>query len=173
MCNCCRHTCIPGGHGSWLHVWRSPLWPWHVFPPHCGMGLVQVRTRVWVPPPHVAVHWLQSNQDDQYPSMGGQSCVLHALFSLLLPWQSSPPYCGLGYVQVRLRAWVPLPQLWEHPPHGCHCDHPPSTVQEWHKAFGNTMIASSCHTWRTLFVATSSYLHCISETVWCPIFVFC
>lgn len=56
------------GHGPSLQVCLSKSNPLHVFPPFCGVGLVQVRSRNIDPDPQVTEQELESAQDDQPPS---------------------------------------------------------------------------------------------------------
>ena len=56
------------GHGSSLQERTSLLTPVHSWPPYRGGGLVQVRDRLCVPPPHVTLHSCQSSQAVQFPS---------------------------------------------------------------------------------------------------------
>lgn len=55
------------GHVLLLHAWDSELLPEQLRPPLFGVGLVQVRLRVCVPPPHVCVQLPQAPQFDQPP----------------------------------------------------------------------------------------------------------
>ena len=46
----------------------------------------------------------------------GQAAVLQLCDSVAEPLQLAPPLAGAGLVQVRLRVWVPPPQLTEQLP---------------------------------------------------------
>ena len=56
-----------------------------------------------------------------------QTCVLQSWDEELAPTQDAPPYCGVGFVQVRGRDWVPPPQVTEQVPYAPQEDHAPST----------------------------------------------
>jgi hypothetical protein len=83
-----------------------------------GAGLVHVR--VCVPPPHAALHVVQSLQP---PSTGaGQACVLQVW--LVDPSHAAPPLAGAGLVHVRV--CVPPPQATLHADQSLQ---PPFTAQ--------------------------------------------
>ena len=97
--------------------------PEQLEPPHDGLGLVHERVplRVWVPVPQVLEHALQPPQlTELQPPLTGeqQEWVLHAWLSVWVaePEQLEPPHDGLGLLheRVRVRVWVPPPQLTEH-----------------------------------------------------------
>ena len=56
-----------------------------------------------------------------------QTCVLQSWDEELAPTQDAPPYCGVGFVQVRGRDWVPPPQDTEQVPYAAQADQAPST----------------------------------------------
>lgn len=56
------------GHGCKLQCWSSAFTPLQSAPPCWGGGLVHVRALLWLPPPHVTVHGVQSSQSSQSPS---------------------------------------------------------------------------------------------------------
>ncbi len=58
---------ISPGHSLVLQDWDWELFPWQSIPPLVGGGLVQVRMRVWIPPPHVRLQLPQTPQFDQPP----------------------------------------------------------------------------------------------------------
>src|SRR3954465_5542581 len=80
--------------------------------PPFAAGVVTVRLRVWVPPPHVAEQVDQSLQALTAQSTGiGHAWVLHAWLSISAG-QAMPPFAA-GAVPVRLRDWVPPPHVAE------------------------------------------------------------
>ena len=63
---------VPGNwHSFVLHAWDWTLLPWHWAPPLLGAGLLQVRVRVCVPPPHVTLQRSKSPQLDHAPLTDG------------------------------------------------------------------------------------------------------
>lgn len=59
---------LPPGQGTPWQDLVSRLAPTQSFPPKAGRGLVHVRTRCWVPAPHVFEHGSQSFQSLHSPS---------------------------------------------------------------------------------------------------------
>ena len=51
-----------------LQSWFSDVFPTQGAPPYSGAGLVQLRVRTCVPPPHDTVHVPQDPQVDKPPS---------------------------------------------------------------------------------------------------------
>ena len=86
---------------------------------------MQVLVADWVPPPQVDEHELQLDQFDQ-PPLIGHAWVLQSWDLVEEPWQSAPPFCGAGLVQVLVADWVPPPQFEEHELHADQSDQPPS-----------------------------------------------
>ena len=84
--------------------------PEQLAPPLAGAGLVQVR--VWVPGPQLT----EQLPHPLHPPLTGQAAVLQLCDSVADPLQLAPPLAGAGLVQVRLRVWVPPPQLTEQLP---------------------------------------------------------
>lgn len=58
------------GQCCWLQPLDFTLGPQQGFPPLDGGGLVQVRTLIWMPPPHETEQGYQGLQGDQPPSTG-------------------------------------------------------------------------------------------------------
>ena len=54
--------------------------------------------------------------------------MLQNRVSFLVPLQSLPPLAGVGLLQLRTRACVPLPQVLEHGAQSDHTESPPSTA---------------------------------------------
>lgn len=93
--------------------------PGQVKPPKAGLGLVQVRARVRVPPPHEAEHCCQNAHEAQ-PPLIGQCGSRHGCLSVGLPKQVNR---GLEEMQRLSRERNPLPQVAEqapNSPHGLH-----------------------------------------------------
>ena len=63
----------------------------------------------------------------------GHSKKLQALESLLLPWQSLPPYSGAGLLHSRNLVCSPPLQTWEHNVHSVQSDQSPSTEKTINK----------------------------------------
>lgn len=63
------------GHGNSLQDCISSSDPLHSLPPCCGGGLVQVRDRFRVPPPHVTLHCDHAFQSVHLPSTVKKSGV--------------------------------------------------------------------------------------------------
>ena len=90
---------------------------------------MQLRVRVREPTPQVLEQLLQDNHGVQPPSTvtqveqklsqdyilasPGHVIVLHFSVLLLIPTQSAPPPCGVGFVQARVLIREPTPQLLE------------------------------------------------------------
>lgn len=83
------------------------------FPPWEGAGLLQLRDLTSFPPPHDAEHWDHDDQSPQFPSTG-HIISKHCCISYGLPTQSFPPCDGAGFVHIRARVFIPLPQVLEH-----------------------------------------------------------
>lgn len=59
----------------------------------------------------------------------GQPFVLQAWDCKLFPWQSTPPFPGVGLVQARKRLWTPPPHVTLQPLQTPQFDQPPLTVE--------------------------------------------
>ena len=53
---------------------------------------------------------------------------LQPVVSCVGPWQSSPPFCGGGLVQLRVLFITPFPHVTLHAPNGAHSVNPPFTT---------------------------------------------
>lgn len=102
------------GHGPSLQVCLSKSNPLHVFPPFCGVGLVQVRSRIIDPDPQVTEQALEPAQDDQPPSTVSRAeseiCICKSAWlktsvylmhdlkynDLAFNWDPKPPLSYLG-----------------------------------------------------------------------------
>ena len=60
----------------------------------------------------------------------GHVPVLQLRVSDESPAHCSPLPTGAGFVHVRLRVWVPPPQVSVHPEYALHRVHPPFTVRQ-------------------------------------------
>ena len=64
---------VDGVQHDWmLHDWLSVVEPEHAAPQLLGLGLLHVRVRLWVPPPHETEQLDQPDQPLQPPLMGVQ-----------------------------------------------------------------------------------------------------
>lgn len=70
-------TFLASEHEWTLQVWYSTPQPEQSVPPCCGGGLSHRLNRERNPPPHDAVHSLQSPQSDHWPSIGGIDLTGH------------------------------------------------------------------------------------------------
>ena len=61
------HRLLPG-QTPLLQDWYVTGLSWHCLPPHCGGGLVQLRTRLCNPPPQVTLQLSHAPQGDKPPS---------------------------------------------------------------------------------------------------------
>lgn len=109
--------------------------------PPFDAGVLTVRVRLWVPPPHVFEHIPNSLQSFHWQSTGtGHACSLQAWVSLIGPWHSIPPF-DAGVFTVRVRLCVPPPQVFEHVP---------NALQSFHSQSTGTGHACSLHAWLSL-----------------------
>ena len=100
---------------DWVLHARVSLSAGQTRPPFIGCW-VTVRVRVCVPPPHALLHMPHSLQPLTWQSTGiAHGWVLQARESVS-GGQAWPPLVG-GWVTVRVRVWVPLPQALLHMPH--------------------------------------------------------
>ena len=68
VCVCIPRAVHSPGQSVLLQACVSPALPVHPLPPFCAGGLLQRRTRVMLPAPHVVVHADQGDQRPQFPS---------------------------------------------------------------------------------------------------------
>lgn len=54
--------------------------------------------------------------------------VSQTSISSISPAQLAPPCAGIGFIQLRVLEWVPLPHVTEQGDHDSQKLHPPSTV---------------------------------------------
>ena len=86
---------------------------------------------------HLIINW----------PLPGHPLVLQVWDCKLLPWQSTPPLLGGGFVQVLKRVWTPPPHVTLHLPQTSHSDHPPLTKKkmwEWVDNFTRNTRAIVC-----------------------------
>eukprot|EP01012_Entosiphon_sulcatum_P065558 TRINITY_DN9450_c0_g1_i5.p2 TRINITY_DN9450_c0_g1~~TRINITY_DN9450_c0_g1_i5.p2 ORF type:complete len:227 (-),score=11.44 TRINITY_DN9450_c0_g1_i5:4257-4937(-) len=83
----------------------------HWLPPYCGCTEME-RWRTCLPPPQLTEQFSHAPQLSTTQSIG-HSCVLHGCVSVSEPAHSVPPYCA-GVTTVRLRLWLPDPQVAVH-----------------------------------------------------------
>lgn len=70
-----------------------------------------------------------------------QSPPVQLATAVSLPWQCRPPWAGVGSSQVLVLMWVQsLPQTDQ----ADHLDHPPSTADDRHTIYVNTLVLVWC-----------------------------
>ena len=98
---------VPGNrHPFVLHAWDWTLVPWHWAPPLLRAGLLQVRMRVCVPPPHVTLQRSKSPQLDHAPLTEGnresKEYEIYKRFSFVcvnMRWPHAPLTEGLLIIE--------------------------------------------------------------------------
>ena len=88
--------------GPVLQHLASRLSPTQHVPPFDGGGLVQVLLRVIMPPPHVALHSLQSPKSLQPPSTAQEQMIATQIESKCSFPEKKERQCYFNYVQFNL-----------------------------------------------------------------------
>ena len=88
----------------------------HALPPKCGACVTRVR--ICKPVPHDTEQLPQLSDQAVALQSTGHCAVLQVRVSLACG-HSAPPFAGC--TRVRLRTWVPVPQLFEHTLNPAHC----------------------------------------------------